>query len=144
MTRATTTTPTSTGPALSTEAIEDTQVKTGGVDASSPMGYGLVINMIGKSGGNTVPGSAGSTSSRCAGTATTPAAARPDTRKINQTDFSFGGPIKQDRIWFFGAFRVAERPDGPGRTPANVATLQGALPGRRPFENTSLKSISHA
>ena len=37
---------------LSSEAIQDTEIKTGGVDAASPMGYGLVINMVSKSGGN--------------------------------------------------------------------------------------------
>ena len=37
---------------LSSEAIQDTEVKTGGIDAASPMGYGLVINMLSKSGGN--------------------------------------------------------------------------------------------
>ena len=41
---------------LSTEAIQDSQVKTGGVDASTPMGYGLFVNMIGKSGGNSFSG----------------------------------------------------------------------------------------
>ena len=45
--------------ALSTEAVEDVQIKTGGVDAASPMGYGLVLNMISKSGGNRVSGSGG-------------------------------------------------------------------------------------
>ena len=41
---------------LSSEAIQDTEVKTGGVDAASPMGYGLVINMVSKSGGNKFQG----------------------------------------------------------------------------------------
>ena len=41
---------------LSTEVIQDVQVKTGGVDASSSMGYGLVINMVSKSGGNKFQG----------------------------------------------------------------------------------------
>ena len=45
--------------ALSTEAVEDVQIKTGGVDAASPMGYGLVLNMISKSGGNQFRGSGG-------------------------------------------------------------------------------------
>ena len=44
--------------ALSTEAVQDVQIKTGGVDAASPMGYGLVLNMISKSGGNSMSGSA--------------------------------------------------------------------------------------
>ena len=43
---------------LSTAAIADTQVKIGGVDAAAPMGYGLVINAIAKSGGNRLSGSA--------------------------------------------------------------------------------------
>src|SRR5919206_473603 len=30
---------------LSTDSIEDTQVKTGGVDASAPLGVGVVINI---------------------------------------------------------------------------------------------------
>ena len=45
------------------------EIKTGGVDAASPMGYGLVINMISKSGGNQFRGSgAGPISSRSTGT----------------------------------------------------------------------------
>ena len=46
---------------LSGEAISDTNVKLAGVDAAAPMGYGLVINMISKSGGNSLSGSAGYT-----------------------------------------------------------------------------------
>ena len=49
---------------LSSEAIQDTEIKTGGVDAGSPMGYGLVINMISKSGGNQFRGSAALSTSR--------------------------------------------------------------------------------
>ena len=37
--------------------VADTQVKTGGVDAASPMGTGLVMNVITKSGGNVFKGS---------------------------------------------------------------------------------------
>ena len=46
---------------LSGEAISDTNVKLAGVDAAAPMGYGLVINMISKSGGNSLSGSVGYT-----------------------------------------------------------------------------------
>lgn len=59
---------------MGSDMIEDTQVKTGGVDASTPMGTGLAINVITKSGGiastakaagNTTP--TPSTSTRTAG-----------------------------------------------------------------------------
>src|SRR5262245_54211940 len=37
---------------MGADMIQDIQVKTGGVDASAPMGTGLVINVVTKSGGN--------------------------------------------------------------------------------------------
>ena len=43
---------------MSTEALADTQVKTGAVDASSPLAFGVVVNMVTKSGTNTLRGSA--------------------------------------------------------------------------------------
>ena len=41
---------------MGSDMIADTQVKTGGSDASTPMGTGLAINVITKSGGNIVQG----------------------------------------------------------------------------------------
>ena len=43
---------------MGADMVADTQVKTGGVDAASPMGTGLVMNVITKSGGNVFKGSA--------------------------------------------------------------------------------------
>src|SRR5260370_15788333 len=40
------------------EAVADSELKLGGVDAASPMGTGVVINVITPSGGNTFKGSA--------------------------------------------------------------------------------------
>ena len=116
--------------ALSTEAVEDVQIKTGGVDAASPMGYGLVLNMISKSGGNQFRGSGGWTfqpfqwnSDNTGGNGT------PATRAVNQADFSVGGPILQNRAWFFGAYRWQNNETTPSRIPAVVDALQSALPG---------------
>ena len=44
---------------MGSDMIQDTQVKTGGSDASTPMGTGLAINVITKSGGNSFRGTAG-------------------------------------------------------------------------------------
>jgi hypothetical protein len=126
---------------LSTEAIEDVQIKTGGVDASSPMGYGIVLNMVSKSGGNQFRGSAGWTyqpfewnSDNTGGEGT------PATRRINQGDFSLGGPILRDRAWFFGAARWQKNQSGSARTPDRVAIMQALFPGEE-FEETTLESF---
>jgi hypothetical protein len=44
---------------MGSDMIQDTQVKTGGSDAATPMGTGLAINVITKSGGNSFRGTAG-------------------------------------------------------------------------------------
>ncbi len=122
---------------LSGEAIADTNVKLGGVDASAPMGYGLVINMAAKSGGNTFSGSAAYTgqpfswnddnSIERAGISGT-----AGTRRIRQADFSFGGPIMQNRTWFFGAYRTALIDSTVDRSPLDIQAFQAFRPDVNP------------
>jgi hypothetical protein len=119
---------------LSTDVIQDTQVKTGGVDASTPMGYGLFVNMISKSGGNTYAGSVSYAYQPFAwnddnSTVVAGAQGTPTEREVNQFDASFGGPIRQDKVWFFGAFRVSKGKTGIARTPADVANFAAFAPG---------------
>jgi hypothetical protein len=126
--------------ALSTEAVQDVQIKTGGVDAASPMGYGLVLNMISKSGGNQFSGSTGWTYQPFAWNGdNTGGNGTPATRAINQADFSLGGPIVRDRAWFFGAYRWQNNQTTPSRIPVVVNALRALFPGEA-FENTSLQS----
>ena len=120
---------------LSGEAISDTNVKLAGVDASAPMGYGLVINMISKSGGNSLSGSAGYTvqpfswndnnaaQDRQAGIVGT-----PGTRKVDQFDASLGGPIQHDKTWFFAAYRRAFIDSTVDRSPADIAAFKAFAP----------------
>lgn len=120
---------------LSGEAISDTNVKLAGVDASAPMGYGLVINMVSKSGGNSLSGSVGYTQmpyswngnnaaeNRQAGVVGT-----PGTRKVNQMDVSLGGPIRKDRIWAFGAYRRAYIDSTVDRSPNDIRAFEAFRP----------------
>jgi hypothetical protein len=118
---------------LSGEAIADTNVKLGGVDASSPMGYGLVINMVSKSGGNTLSGAGAYTLQPFKWNANNAIGAEnvvgtPGTRKVNQADVSLGGPIVRDRTWFFGAYRVALIDSTTDRSPTDVEVFQALRP----------------
>jgi hypothetical protein len=124
---------------LPVDAVEDTQVKTGGVDASSPTGTGLVINVVTKSGGNNFSGSAvyslqpmsfnGDNTGNTGGT--------PTTSNVNQLDFTLGGPIMRDKVWFFGAFRYADLEAGISRTQKNVDDLNAFFPGFEFFNNVT-------
>ena len=93
---------------LSSEAIQDTEVKTGGIDAASPMGYGLVINMVSKSGGNDFHGTGVVSYQPFKWNANNVGSGSPATREVHQYDVSFGGPIKKDKTWFFGALRYTQ------------------------------------
>ena len=134
---------------MGADMVADTQVKTGGVDAAEPMGTGLVMNIITKSGGNAFRGSAAlgyqpyewngnnvdncSTAPGCRpGTGGT-----PTTAYVRQFDASFGGPIVRDQVWFFGALRRALSSSGISRTAAEVARIEAYQPGAALFDNDS-------
>jgi outer membrane receptor protein involved in Fe transport len=146
--------------AMGADMIQDIQVKTGGIDASAPLGTGLVMNVVTKSGGNQFKGSAGwayqpfgwndNNAGNCDPFSTTvsgvntvscdPAKAAlgtPTTAYVNQLDASLGGPIKKDRVWFFAAIRKAKSESGISRTGVEVQRLQQFFPGKALFNNTS-------
>ncbi len=137
--------------AMGADMIADTQVKTGGVDASAPMGVGLNINVITKSGGNTFKGSGafeyqpeswnGDNANNCSPsascTSTTTAVGTPTTAVVKQFDGGLGGPIERDKIWFFGSLRRADLEAGISRTSDEVARLRTFFPNSALFNNTT-------
>ena len=134
---------------LGADMVADTQVKTGGVDAASPMGVGLVMNIVTKSGGNTFSGSGamayqpynwnGNNVDNCseAPGCKPGSGGTPTTAYVRQFDAAFGGPVAQNRAWFFGALRRAVSSSGISRTSAEVARLQAFKPGLTLFDNDS-------
>ncbi len=136
---------------MGADMIEDIQVKTGGMDAASPMSTGLVINVVTRRGGNRFSGSVGyafqpfqwnddnaPTEGNFAGD--------PTTQSVNQLDASLGGPIVRDKVWFFGSFRVADLESGISRSPQQLAIFEsfnGMPIGKygkfhyEPFNNTT-------
>ena len=63
-------------------------------------------------------------------------------------DASLGGPIKQDRVWFFGAFRRSDLENGISRTGREVALLEAYTPTMtgepfEPFNNTYVADMPY-
>jgi hypothetical protein len=143
---------------MGADMIQDIQVKTGGVDASTPLGTGLAMNVITKSGGNAFKGSVAyayqplrwndNNAANCTEFKTPiggnrvivscdprTAGGTPTTSKVNQLDASLGGPLKKDRVWFFAAIRKARAESGISRTPVEVQRIQTFFPDNPLFNN---------
>jgi len=117
--------------------------QTGGGTVDSPTG-GVKINMIPKEGGNRFSGSLfqGYETSKWQSNNLTPFLANNGVKSVdkigtyNDTNFTVGGPIMKDRLWFFGSARffIVNKPiantyvsDG---TQAGILSCANALAGR--------------
>jgi Carboxypeptidase regulatory-like domain/TonB dependent receptor len=144
---------------MGSDMIQDIHVKTGGSDASTPMGTGLGINVITKSGGNVFRGTAGyayqplrwdhdnthhktvydlagtplAQYSTCPNLECTTTGGTPVQADIGQFDGSFGGPIMKDRVWFFTSFRKSAVETQISRNSKNVSDITGYKPGAELF-----------
>ena len=92
------------------DALQETTVKTGSVSAEYGRFQGGVVEAITKSGGNTFRGSYRATADNDSWTALTP---YPNDSRADNPYFTheatLGGPLWRDRLWFFGAGRLAKR-----------------------------------
>jgi hypothetical protein len=91
------------------DAVQQTNVLTGGISAEYGRFSGGVINMITKSGGNTFSGSFRENFSNPKWIEETP---RQKTANITNPDLlgksteaTFGGPVMRDKLWFFSSGR---------------------------------------
>jgi hypothetical protein len=144
---------------MGSDMIQDTQVKTGGSDAGTPMGTGLAINVITKSGGNMFKGTAGyayqplswssdntqnktvfnlagtplAKYSTCPNLECTSTGGTPVQADIGQFDGSFGGPIVKDRAWFFTSFRKSAVETQISRNQKSVDDIKSYYPNAELF-----------
>jgi hypothetical protein len=122
------------------DTVSDSELKLGGVDASAPMGTGVVMNIMTQSGGNRIKGSATyDYQPRSWNSDNTLGGSHPGgiptVQSVKQGDLSVGGPIQKDKVWFFGTYRYADLTNGISRTPDNVAALTAFQPGFQPYDN---------
>ena len=122
---------------FSEDAIKDTQVKTGGDDASAPLGVGVVINVATQSGTNRLSGAGSMVYQARSWNGNNNPGGTSAVYTLAQPDVSVGGPIVKDHAWFFGAFRYVYRNTGIARTSAQLTNLQSIDPSFSPFDNTA-------
>src|SRR5437870_2766623 len=85
------------------DAIADSELKLGGVDASAPMGTGVVMNIITQSGGNAFKGAATydyqdrKWNSDNTHWGQFPGGV-PTVQSVKQYDLGIGGPIARDKV----------------------------------------------
>src|SRR5262252_9009820 len=128
---------------LNEGANQEMVYQTGGGTVDSPTG-GVKINMIPKEGGNRFSGSLfeGYESSSLQSNNLTSRLAAQGVKSVdkigtyNDTDFTLGGPIQKDKLWYFGSVRffTVNKPisntfksDG---TRTGILACQNALAGR--------------
>jgi hypothetical protein len=88
------------------DAIQETKVSRGSISAEYGRFQGGVVNMITKSGGNTFSGSFRISLANDAWRALTPYPADRTISSLTPTfEVTGGGPIRRDKVWFFGAGR---------------------------------------
>ena len=91
------------------DAIQETKISTASISAEYGRFGGGVVNMITKSGGNLFSGSFRTTFNNDAWRSLTP---DPNDKTVNKVtpvyEATLGGPILQDRLWFFAAYRYTK------------------------------------
>jgi len=91
------------------DAVNETTVTTGGVSAEYGRFTGGVINVVTKSGGNQFGGSFRTSFTNDSWRTTTPM----NEPKVDQTvptyEYTVGGYVLPDQLWFFGAGRTSDR-----------------------------------
>ncbi len=122
---------------LNTDAIDDVQIQTVGLNASAPLGSGGVINIATASGTNRPRGAVGAflqprrwnDSNQPGGTSTA----------VSQTqvDLSLGGPLIKDHLWGFTAYRRADITTGISRTAAQLAALRALISNYEPLDKSN-------
>ena len=124
---------------MSTDTLEDVQVKSSVSDASAPIGNGAVMNVATPTGSNTFRGSASYVYANRDWHGENNPNGRSNSSSNSLFDGSIGGPVLRDRTWFFTSFRKIDRQIGIG-VPAEQTALAKAVidPAWEPFDNAFL------
>jgi hypothetical protein len=123
------------------ESVEEMQTVSSGFSAEFGRAAGGLINIITRSGANQLHGSAMAFDRPNSWSARPPlAATKPDEAPWNMLAATLGGPVRRDRVFFFGQYEYNPyvKPSPVTITPANAAALglTAEQVGNAPFGET--------
>ncbi|MCX6629208.1 MAG: TonB-dependent receptor [Candidatus Solibacter sp.] len=122
---------------FATSSVSDSQVKTGGADATAPAGLGVLLNVATKSGTDQIHGTAEVSYQARAWNGNNDPKGVPTISDGVQPEFSIGGPIKKGRAWFFASYKYNYRNTQISRSAAQLANLHSVQADWQPFDNHS-------
>jgi hypothetical protein len=117
---------------FSDTAIEDVQVKTAAVDASTPLGLGAFLNVASRRGTNRLSGEASLVVQPSVWIGNNVPGGTPTTEELILLDVAGGGPLQRDHWWYFGSIRRQDSQVGVSRTATDIANLAVLAPDFQP------------
>lgn len=122
---------------MSSDSTDDVQIKTAAVDASSPLGIGAMVSVVGQSGTNVPQGSVSWTMRPLSWVGNNNPGGTVSALHGSNVDLSLGGPLKRDHLWAFGTARFIHTDEGISRTADQIQLLSVLNPSFEPFDNTN-------
>ena len=120
--------------ALPSDTVADVQIKTGGFDASAPLGMGSAANVVIRSGGNKLRGSATYTYAPTKWIDNNTSGGTPESANLTQPEASISGPIQKDKWWFMASYRHRGGGFSIGRPADQIADMKALDPNFTPFD----------
>jgi hypothetical protein len=121
--------------ALPDLTIADVQIKTSGLDASAPLGLGAASNLVVKSGTNRISGGVTMAYTPKSWISNNTPGATSQSQSIMQPEVAIGGPIRRDRLWYFGSYMRRNGTLGLSRPSDQIAAMKALVPSFVPFDN---------
>jgi hypothetical protein len=121
--------------ALPDGSVADVQIKTSGLDAATPLGFGAASNVVTHSGTNQLKGAFTFAYTPIDWVGSNQPGGSSQTMSIQQPEAQLGGPIAKEKLWFFGSYRYRNGTLGISRAAADVALLKAVVPEFDPFDN---------
>jgi hypothetical protein len=121
--------------ALPDGSVADVQIKTSGLDAATPLGFGAASNVATISGTNKLKGGITYAYTPIQWVGNNQPGGSVQSMSVQQPEALLGGPIVKDKLWFFGSYRYRKGTLGISRAAADVSFLKAVDPAFTPFDN---------